>query len=129
MDNGQSGLDSIVIKKVLKQGLNASGTERCENVTGEYMNSVDTSEHVVPMFDIKWSSCDDKFVNTLFTKTLKIPSLSVEVQQLLEKLRNQTDFSFGFVPISELITPEHHAKDGDKIGCPFEIKHMKVYQT
>ena len=125
MDNGQSGLDSTVIEKVLNQRLNASGTDRCENVMGEYMNNVDTSQEVVPLFDIKWSSGDDKSVNTLFTKTSKIPSLSIEVQQLLDKWRNQTDFSFGFVPLSELITPELDAKDGEKIGCAFEM-HRRI---
>ena len=48
---------------------------------------------------------DDKFVNTLFTKVAKSSSASMEVQQLLNKWREQTDFSFGFVPLSEFIVP------------------------
>ena len=55
--------------------------------------------HTIPVVDINWSNGDGKFVNTLSTKSAKSPSASVEVQQLLKKWREQTDFLFGFVQI------------------------------
>ena len=120
VDNGQSVFDSIVLEEVLTEGKDTIDSQRCENVIDKGGNSVDMSNKTVPLFDIKWSS-DDKFVNTLFTRTLKIPSENVEVQQLLEKWQQQTDFTFGFVPVSQFIIPDVHAKGGDTIECPIKM--------
>ena len=119
VDNGQSVFESIVLEEVLTEGKDTIDSQRCENVIDKGGNSFDMSNKTVPLFDIKWSS-DDKFVNTLSTRTLKIPSENVEVQQLLEKWRQQTDFTFGFVPVSQFIIPDVHAKGGDTIECPIK---------
>ena len=120
VDNGQSGFDSIVLKEVLTESKGENKSPRCERVIDEGVNGVDTSNKTVPLFDIKWSS-DDKFVNTLFTKSLKIPSQDVEVQQLLAKWRKQSDFNFGFVPVSQFIIPDVHVQDGSTIECPIKM--------
>ena len=134
VDNGQCALTPVVKKKVLKQGvqicdLNGGekvgerGVNKSTKIHETNVHNVET--HTMPLFDIDWHTNDDKFVNTLFTKLAKSPSASLEVQQLLEKWREQTDFSFGFVPLSEFIVSSVHSKAGDRINCPFE-KHKRV---
>ena len=120
VDNGQSGPCAIVLKEVLTESMGTNESPRCENVIDKGVNSVDTSHKTIPLYDIKWSS-DDKFVNTLLTKTSKIPLDDIQVQQLLEKWRQQSDFDFGFVPVSQFIIPDDHVKDGSRIECPIQM--------
>ena len=61
---------------------------------------------MVKLFDINIAS-DDKFLNTLLSKQVikKIKGNEYLQCDVFKKWREQTDFDFGFVPLSDFMLP------------------------
>ena len=113
-----------------------SGVEHCDHVVTKDDSSVDYSNDTftdeknlngdsqsndigpegVRLFDIK-SHLDDKFINNFLSKSVaKRVAANSHVQcEVFNQWKSQTDFDFGFIPLTDLILP-----DSNHIGPGFE---------
>ena len=120
-----------VSKDVSGQPIVSGGFEKCEKSNDtdtrceSFQGCEDMVEHTVPLFDIRCANSDDKFVNTLFTKKKISTLVNSKVQQLLNKWSDQSDFCFGFVPLSEFVLLDPTVTDGETIVCPIEM-HRRI---
>ena len=120
-----------VCKEVSSQPIVSGGLEKCEKSNDtearcETLQGCENMvEHTVPLFDIMCANSDDKFVNTLFTKKKVSTLVNKKVQQLLNIWRDQPDFCFGFVLLSEFVLPDPTVTDGQSVACPIEM-HRRI---
>ena len=80
------------------------------------------------LYDINYAGVQDKFVNSiLYVGQFNgiIPNVDTEIYH---KWRNQTDFTFGFVPLAEQIMPKIMSVCHSKPLSPFEM-HSIVRAT
>ena len=70
----------------------------------------DTNNEFCPIYDIKWSGADDKFVSAIMHVSCRNqkPDFDSIDTPIFQKWREQGGFQFGFVPLQELIMPECH---------------------
>ena len=79
------------------------------------------NQNKVLLFDI--NNCDDKFLNVTGKKKLE-ELLKVKGNTNIapfDQWKKQSDFEFGFVPLSEFILPERSDFASGHIGDPFEL--------
>ena len=80
------------------------------------------------LYDVNDMGGADKFVNTMISQKINdILSGKVDVEcNVFKQWRAQSDFNFGFVPLSDFISVENEAQDPE-IQCPFtSYKHVKA---
>ena len=79
------------------------------------------NQNKVLLFDI--NNCDDKFLNVTGKKKLE-ELLKVKGDTKIvpfDQWRKQSDFEFGFVPLSDFILPDRFDCGSDHRGDPFEL--------
>ena len=80
------------------------------------------------LYDINDMGGAAKFVNTMTSQKINdILSGKVDVEcNIFKQWRAQSDFNFGFVPLSDFISVENKAQ-GPETQCPFaSYKHVKA---
>ena len=89
------------------------------------MNATYTpDDQMVKVFDIN-SAGDDKFLNTLLSKQVikKIKGNEYAQCEVFKKWRQQTDFDFGFVPLSDFTLPRCKSQ-GPEFESPIDQHFM-----
>ena len=81
---------------------NVRGLVGCEK--DREVDTLTGNDGCVPIYDIGVSCCDDKFVNSLFSGQKRATLCKNSVY--FSSWRKQTDFYFGFLPITEFINPK-----------------------
>ena len=116
LNRPQNNNSASVINKINKQKTMAKDT--CATI-----NHNDSAL----LYDISDAGVVDKFVNTMTSQKVNdILSGKVDIEcNIFKQWRAQSDFNFGFVPLSDFISVENKAQ-GPEIHCPFALyKHVK----
>ena len=127
-DNDSTGAKARGHKKqvapVSVKGVN--GSHECEkiqtpSVLGVKSTLIDQGDYV-PVFDVKVSCGDEKFLNSTLMNTKK--SVLSKKSVFFQAWKNQTDFDFGFLPLSNFIMPHVLAEKSYEGLTPLQMHAM-----
>ena len=85
-----------------------------------------TNCNVAPIYDIHWITDNDKFNNALHRNRCELENYTGTCD-LFDQYKNQSDFQFGFIPLSDFVLPESEDKN-QSITCPLK-QHFIVKAT
>ena len=120
------------LNKHLSDGVNTPQTMQCDVVNGHQgVASNDAQNTCVLLYDVNAGHTDFsiELCNTLLKDGWKKHTLYLDAHCLDFSLwRKQSDFQFGFVPLTNLIIPDNGDHFGDKVHHPIE-QHTRVKST
>ena len=92
-----------------------------ESIVSGVKSTVIEQGDCVPLFDVRVSCWDDKFLNSILTYNKKS---ALCTKCLFSSCKNQTDFDFGFLSISDFIMPHVMAERSYKCLTPLKMHAM-----
>ena len=77
------------------------------------------NSNAAPIYDIHWLTDNDKFNNALHRNRCELKKYRGTCD-LFDEYKNQSDFQFGFIPLSDFMLPESEDKKNQSITCPLK---------
>ena len=103
-----------------------TGNHECDKIqtpsVAGVKNTLIEQGDCVPVFDVRVSCGDEKFLNSILMNTKK--SALCKKSVFFDAWKNQTDFHFGFLPVSDFIMPHVVAESSSKGLTPLKMHAM-----